>query len=137
MGDGWETRRRREPGHDWILVRLGATAEIEKVEVDTAHFKGNYRTDVPFRPQWQVMKPMKNWLPRQKTGRNSYLRKNFRWISNIFSKTAAAGFGAGQLCPLEYFLRTAESAASGFLDVPSSENRCIEFHHSAYRSGLC
>ncbi len=42
MGDGWETRRRREPGHDWILVRLGATAEIEKVEVDTAHFKGNY-----------------------------------------------------------------------------------------------
>ena len=42
MGDGWETRRRRETGHDWILVRLGATAEIEKVEVDTAHFKGNY-----------------------------------------------------------------------------------------------
>ena len=42
MGDGWETRRRREPGHDWILVRLGATAEIKKIEVDTAHFKGNY-----------------------------------------------------------------------------------------------
>ena len=42
MGDGWETSRRREPGHDWILVRLGATAEIEKVEVDTAHFKGNF-----------------------------------------------------------------------------------------------
>ena len=42
MGDGWETRRRREPGHDWILVRLGATGIIEKIEVDTAHFKGNY-----------------------------------------------------------------------------------------------
>ena len=42
MGDGWETWRRREPGHDWILLRLGAIAEIEKVEVDTAHFKGNY-----------------------------------------------------------------------------------------------
>jgi allantoicase len=42
MGDGWETRRRREPGHDWILVRLGAPGVIERVEVDTAHFKGNY-----------------------------------------------------------------------------------------------
>ncbi len=42
MGDGWETRRRREPGNDWILVELGAPGIVEKVEVDTAHFKGNY-----------------------------------------------------------------------------------------------
>jgi len=42
MGDGWETRRRREPGNDWILVRLGVPGEIERIEVDTAHFKGNY-----------------------------------------------------------------------------------------------
>jgi allantoicase len=42
MGDGWETRRRREPGNDWIIVALGHTGIIEKIEVDTAHFKGNY-----------------------------------------------------------------------------------------------
>lgn len=42
MGDGWETRRRREPGHDWIIVRLGAAGVVEKIEVDTAHYKGNY-----------------------------------------------------------------------------------------------
>jgi allantoicase len=42
MGDGWETRRRREPGHDWIVVRLGAAGLISDIEVDTAHFKGNY-----------------------------------------------------------------------------------------------
>ena len=42
MGDGWETRRRREPGNDWILVKMGAPAEIERIEIDTAHFKGNY-----------------------------------------------------------------------------------------------
>jgi allantoicase len=42
MGDGWETRRRRGPGHDWLVLRLGATGEIHKVEVDTNHFKGNY-----------------------------------------------------------------------------------------------
>jgi allantoicase len=41
MGDGWETRRRRGPGHDWTVVRLGAAGTIERVEVDTRHFKGN------------------------------------------------------------------------------------------------
>ncbi len=42
MGDGWETRRRREPGNDWIVISLGATGVVERIEVDTAHFKGNY-----------------------------------------------------------------------------------------------
>jgi len=41
MGDGWETRRRRGPGHDWIVVRLAARGMIAEVEVDTDHFKGN------------------------------------------------------------------------------------------------
>jgi allantoicase len=42
MGDGWETRRRREPGADWVIVRLGHPGIIREVEVDTAHFRGNY-----------------------------------------------------------------------------------------------
>jgi allantoicase len=42
MGDGWETRRRREPGHDWAILRLGRPGAIDEVEVDTAHFRGNY-----------------------------------------------------------------------------------------------
>jgi allantoicase len=42
MGDGWETRRRREPGHDWAILELGHPGVIEAVLVDTAHFKGNY-----------------------------------------------------------------------------------------------
>ena len=42
MGDGWETRRRRGPGHDWAIVRLGAPGQIARVEIDTNHFKGNY-----------------------------------------------------------------------------------------------
>lgn len=42
MHDGWETRRRRGPGHDWVVIRLGVPGVIEKVEVDTAHFKGNF-----------------------------------------------------------------------------------------------
>ena len=42
MGDGWETRRKRGPGHDWVIVRLGAAGRIEGIEIDTNHFKGNY-----------------------------------------------------------------------------------------------
>ena len=42
MGGGWETRRRRGPGYDWILVKLGARGAPAVVEVDTRHFKGNF-----------------------------------------------------------------------------------------------
>jgi allantoicase len=42
MGDGWETRRRRGPGFDWIILKMGARGFIKRVEVDTNHFKGNY-----------------------------------------------------------------------------------------------
>jgi len=42
MSDGWETRRRRGPGHDWAIVKLGIAGTIQRVEVDTAHFKGNF-----------------------------------------------------------------------------------------------
>jgi allantoicase len=42
MGDGWETRRRRETGHDWAVLELGAPGRIEEVVIDTAFFKGNY-----------------------------------------------------------------------------------------------
>jgi len=42
MAEGWETRRRRGAGHDWAVVKLGAAGRVEKVEIDTAHFKGNY-----------------------------------------------------------------------------------------------
>jgi allantoicase len=42
MGDGWETRRRRGPGHDWAIVRLGRPGRVRRIEVGTRHFKGNY-----------------------------------------------------------------------------------------------
>ena len=42
MGDGWETRRRREPGHDWAILELGTAGLVDEIVVDTAHFKGNY-----------------------------------------------------------------------------------------------
>jgi allantoicase len=42
MGDGWETKRRRGPGHDWAIIRLGHPGTIKRVIVNTAFFKGNF-----------------------------------------------------------------------------------------------
>jgi allantoicase len=42
MGEGWETKRRRVPGHDWAIVRLGVRTVLHGFELDTRHFKGNY-----------------------------------------------------------------------------------------------
>ena len=40
--DGWESRRRRTPGHDWCVVALGVRGVIHGVNVNTAHFTGNF-----------------------------------------------------------------------------------------------
>lgn len=42
MGEGWETRRRREPGNDWCILQLGRAGIVEKILIDTAFFKGNF-----------------------------------------------------------------------------------------------
>lgn len=42
MGDGWETKRRRDDQNDWAVIKLGIPGTIRKVIIDTAHFKGNF-----------------------------------------------------------------------------------------------
>ena len=43
MGDGWETKRNRNPDNkDWVIIKLGHPGKIKKVIVDTHHFKGNF-----------------------------------------------------------------------------------------------
>ncbi len=46
MGDGWETARRRIPGYDWVILALGCPGVVEEIEIDTAHFKGNFPDSV-------------------------------------------------------------------------------------------
>ncbi len=67
--DGWETRRRREPGFDWAIVRLGVPGIIHGVVVDTAFFKGNYppyisveATSIEGYPEAEVLERVP-WIP--------------------------------------------------------------------------
>ena len=76
MSDGWETKRRRGPGHDWVIIKLGAVGQVHRLEVDTAWFKGNFPescsleatsgTDLPEEKLTDLSVAWKNVLPRTK-----------------------------------------------------------------------
>src|SRR5690606_27396924 len=50
--DGWETRRRRDPGEDTAIIRLGVPGRVHGVVVDTAYFRGNYPPRVAVDGVW-------------------------------------------------------------------------------------
>ena len=75
MGDGWETKRRRDAGHDWSIVKLACAGSVHKVIIDTHHFKGNYpdrfmleacvldRADIDVEFLDEAFAKTINWLP--------------------------------------------------------------------------
>ncbi|MFE7130461.1 allantoicase [Streptomyces sp. NPDC057638] len=64
MDDGWETRRRRDRGNDWIRYRLVEQGEIRAVEIDTAYLKGNSAGWVALTAQDEVGGAWVEILPR-------------------------------------------------------------------------
>ena len=114
MGDGWETRRRRGPGYDWAIVRLGAPGVVTQIEIDTNHFKGNYpdsasiegclapgaALDSAGRRDWREI------LPRTK------LRPHHR---HFFAKELATD-RAGVARAAQHLSRTAASAACASME---------------------
>jgi allantoicase len=76
MSDGWETQRRRGPGHDWAIIKLARPGLIQAIEVDTSHFKGNFpescsleATNVSGTNETDLTDPSVKWtdvLPRTK-----------------------------------------------------------------------
>lgn len=50
--DGWETRRRRDEGSDWVILRLGVPGVVHRVVVDTAFFLGNYPAECDIETCW-------------------------------------------------------------------------------------
>src|SRR5271156_3482541 len=82
MGDGWETRRRRGPGHDWAILKLAVPGVIKRIQVETTHFIGNYpescslescyvepsatrATDAPW-PPWKLVLPQTKLKPNRR-----------------------------------------------------------------------
>jgi allantoicase len=67
MGDGWETRRRRDEFNDWAIIRLGKQGSVRKVILDTAHLRGNFpdrfSLEGCWAPEEQVPAEETTWLP--------------------------------------------------------------------------
>ncbi|KAI0743487.1 Allantoicase [Daedaleopsis nitida] len=89
MGDGWETKRSRAPGHkDWAIIKLGATGLLSQVEIDTAHFKGNFPESCELHAVYSselvpTDVPDDGWtpiLPRTKLGPH---RQHFFQLENV------------------------------------------------------
>ena len=72
--DGWESRRKRNPGHDYLIIKLGKPGKISKIDVDTSHFNGN--------------QPSMISLEACNSKSNSY--KNFRWKTLLNKKKTKA-----------------------------------------------
>jgi len=93
MGDGWETRRRREPGNDWAIVALAHPGVIHAIEVDTAHFKGNFPMAVRCRPHESRAARMNRLSPRPCSGRCCCRNRSCRRTIFIDSKSEVAALG--------------------------------------------
>ena len=72
--DGWETRRRRIKGFDYLIIKLGRPGKISNIDIDTKFFSGNQPTQASLegcfskknnpnkKIKWvQILKKKKNW----------------------------------------------------------------------------
>ena len=84
--DGWESRRKRTPGHDFLIIKLGKPGSINKVDVDTSHFNGNQPSMISLEGCYSKSKDIKDlkWkilINKKKTKPDSH------HIFNTSSKT--------------------------------------------------
>ena len=75
--DGWESRRKRTSGHDYLIVRLGKPGSINKVDVDTSHFNGNQPSMISLDGCYSKSNNIKNFkwktlIKKKKTKANSH-----------------------------------------------------------------
>ena len=68
--DGWESRRKRNLGHDYLIIKLGKPGKISKVDVDTSHFNGN----------------QPSMISLEACSSKSNLYKNFKWKTLLGKK---------------------------------------------------
>jgi allantoicase len=84
--DGWESRRKRTQGHDFLIIKLGKPGSINKVDVDTSHFNGNQPSMISLEGCYSKSKNIKDlkWkilINKKKTKPDNH------HIFNTFSKT--------------------------------------------------
>ena len=86
MGDGWETRRSRGKNFDWLILKCATAGKINKIQIDTHHFKGNYPDKCSIQAAYlnskisskNIVKKSKNWkLLLNKVRLHAHKKHNF------------------------------------------------------------
>lgn len=113
MGDGWETRRRRDENNDWAIIKLGKTGTVRKVLLDTAHLRGNYpdrfSLDGCFEPDAPVPSDNAIWSPILQQNRlcpdreHTYTREVVCPPNKVFSHVRLNIFPDGGVSRLRVF----------------------------------
>ena len=80
MGDGWETRRRRDKGNDWLILNSIDGTCIDKIEISTHHFKGNFPSHCSLQAIYSTTKNSKKIVNSSKNWK--YLLKNTKLSAN-------------------------------------------------------
>jgi len=80
MGDGWETRRRRDKGHDWLILNSIDGSAIDKIEISTHHFKGNFPSHCSLQAAYLSTRSSKQIV--NSSNRWKYLLKNTKLSAN-------------------------------------------------------
>ena len=80
MGDGWETRRRRVKGNDWLILNSIDGKSIDKIEISTHHFKGNYPSYCSLQAAYLTSKSYKQIV--NSSNKWKYLLKNTKLSAN-------------------------------------------------------
>jgi allantoicase len=80
MGDGWETRRRRVKGNDWLILNSIDGKSIDKIEISTHHFKGNYPSYCSLQAAYLKSKSYKQIV--NSSNKWKYLLKNTKLSAN-------------------------------------------------------
>ena len=106
--DGWETRRKRKKGFDYLIIKLGKPGRISKVDIDTAHFSGNQPTQASIQACYSKKKlPNKNtkWITILKKKKIKANKNHFFKIKNksIFSHIRLNIFPDGGVARLRIY----------------------------------
>jgi len=106
--DGWETRRKRSKGHDYLILKLGKPGKIYKVDIDTSYFSGNHPTKVSMQACFSkknILNKNSKWttiLKKQSTKANSHHFFNIK-NKSIFSHIKLNIFPDGGVARLRVY----------------------------------
>jgi allantoicase len=83
MGEGWETRRRRDDGHDFVVIRLAFPGVVRRIVVDTAHFKYNASAEIALRSEADDHAPLLERTRLQPDTRHEFGSQHDRPVATV------------------------------------------------------